>query len=68
MSKLVAEKGQINKVAKWEAGPMSVVFRRAALAPNGDAGQVLLICGNDRVEITYAQAISFANEVLRRCQ
>ena len=68
MARLEAKQGKINSVTRFNNGPMEVVFRHAAIAPSGDLGSCLLVIGNDRVEMTYAQAISFANEVLRRCQ
>jgi hypothetical protein len=67
MAKLVVEKGQITKQSEWNAEALSVKFVRAALSCNGDLGRVE-ITGNGKLELTYAQAISLANEIMRRCQ
>jgi hypothetical protein len=72
MTKLVAEKGRILKETRFEAESMTVKFQHAAFSMNSkggvDLGRVDLAVGDGAVEMTYAQAISFANEVLRRCQ
>lgn len=67
-SKLVASKGTIDKVSTFEAGSMDVQFKRAAIATSGDVGQVRLAVGDQMVEMTYAQALAFAQEVMKRCQ
>lgn len=69
MSKLIASKGTTNKVSTFEASNMIVDFKRAAIAPTGDMGQVTLsLLDGGSVIMTYAQAIAFAHEVMKRCQ
>ena len=67
MSKLVASKGVINAEDKWESGPMTVKFVRRAINPLGALGRVELTIGDSRTDMTFAQAISLANEIIRRC-
>jgi hypothetical protein len=68
MSKLVVRSGRIEKETRFEADRMNVLFRRAAISTSGDLGAVLVEIGSDRVEMTYAQALSLAGEIMRRCQ
>lgn len=69
MTKLVASDGKIHKQSTFKADTFTVRFRHAWIASTGDLGEVTLTeNGGARVIMTYAQAISFANEILRRCQ
>lgn len=68
MSKLEAKNGRIDKVSQFDAESMTVLFRRAAISTNGDMGQVTLNVSGDQVIMTFAQALSFASEVMKRCQ
>jgi hypothetical protein len=68
MSKLVAEGGQIKKQSMFVSDTLTVEFKRAAIARSGDIGEVIIKSGLGTIIVTYAQAISLANEILRRCQ
>lgn len=72
MSKLKADKGAIYSVSETNLadGAVNVIFRRKALNPNGDLGEVIMKHCSPGWEmvLTYPQAVSLANEILRRCQ
>lgn len=68
MSKLKVEKGQIVKESVFEAYPLTVSFKRLALAPNGDLGRVTMNVDGAVIELTFPQALSLAGEIMRRCQ
>jgi hypothetical protein len=69
MSKLVAEGGQIKKQSMFVGDTFTVKFNRKAICTTGDLGEVILSRqGQDDFTLTFAQAISLANEILRRCQ
>jgi len=71
MSKLVAEGGKITKQSTFKADTCTVSFKSAAIATTGDLGEVTISDGKpegNRFTFTYAQAISLAHEILRRCQ
>jgi len=71
MSKLVAEGGKITKQSIFKADTFTVRFKCAAICTTGDSGQVVLIDNaqpnENQFVLTYAQAISLAHEILRRC-
>lgn len=68
MAKLVAKSGKIMSESTFVAGVLNVQFRHAAIAPSGDLGECEISDGTGAIHITYAQAISLANEIMRRCQ
>lgn len=72
MSKLKAENGAIYSVSETnlDNGAINVIFRRKALNPNGDIGEVIMRHCSPGWEMvmTYPQAVSLANEILKRCQ
>ena len=68
MSKLVADGGKIMKQQTFKADTFTVRFRRAAIATTGDLGEVIFTDKSGGIVVlTYAQAISLAHEILRRC-
>ena len=68
MSKLQAARGVINAVSEVKEGPISVKFTRAALAPNGDIGEVKIYDEDGAaVYMTFAQAVSLANVIIAKC-
>lgn len=67
MAKLKAEKGTVFQVSEMKVDTLNVLFKKAALAPNGDFGEVRLWTGGAEVVLTFPQAISLANEIIRRC-
>jgi hypothetical protein len=69
MTKLVTDGGKIHKQHTFKADTFTVRFRHAAIATTGDLGEVQLTDKDGgQLVLTYAQAISFAHEILRRCQ
>jgi hypothetical protein len=68
MAKLVAQNGQIEAQTRWQQDSMNVVFARKAISVSGDLGCVELTVGDLKVEMTFAQALSLAQEIMRRCQ
>jgi uncharacterized membrane protein len=68
MTKLVAEQGKINKVATFKADGIGVTFNKAALATTGDIGEVRIAADSGQIIMSFAQAVSLANEILKRCQ
>lgn len=76
MTKLVAEQGKIKKLDVFKADTFSVAFRRAAISPAGDFGEVRITTtgegseseGEREFSLTFAQAVSLAKEILKRCQ
>lgn len=67
MKKLKAEKGAVYAVSEMKVDTLNVLFKKSALAPNGDLGEVRLWTGGAEVQLTYPQAVSLANEIIRRC-
>ena len=68
MAKLKAEKGVVYGVSEYTAENLQVMFKRAALSPKGDVGEVRIWQTGAAVILTYAQALSLANQILSRCQ
>lgn len=67
-TKLLAEKGKIMKIRKFESGPINAVFNKGYINADGDIGRLIVSCGNSLVELTFPQAVALANEILRNCQ
>lgn len=67
MSKLVASNGQIDSISTFKEGPVTMNIRRRAICPNGDLGQVEIEQSGSFVTVTFKQALSLANEIIRRC-
>jgi len=68
MARLVARQGAIMKESTFTADTFTVVFRKTAIATTGDLGEVSIGKSGEQIQLTYAQAISLANEIIRRCQ
>lgn len=68
MSKLVAESGKISAVSTFKADGISVAFKHAAIATTGDLGEVRISGEVGHLTLTYAQAVTLANQILARCQ
>ena len=68
MTKLVAKQGAIMTESTFTADTFTVVFRKTAIATTGDLGEVSIGKGGEQIQLTYAQAISLAHEIMRRCQ
>jgi len=72
MAKLKSEKGAIYAVSEINLadGAVNAIFRRKAINPNGDLGEVIMKHCSPGWEmvLTYPQAVSLANEILKRCQ
>lgn len=68
MAKLVVRNSQIEAQTRWQQDAMSVLFARKAISVSGDLGRVELTVGDSEVEMTFAQALSLAREIMRRCQ
>lgn len=68
MSKLVAESGKISAVSTFKADVISVAFKHAAIATTGDLGEVRISGEVGHLTLTYAQAVTLANQILARCQ
>jgi hypothetical protein len=66
-SKLIAGSGKISSEITFNAGTFSVMFRKAAIASIGDFGEVQIGRDGEMVHLTYAQALSLAHEIIRRC-
>lgn len=64
---LRVKQGKIVKETRFDNGPMSVIFTKAAIAPTGDLGRIELTVCEGKVEMTYAQGLTFAQEIMRRC-
>lgn len=67
MPKLETQDGKIVKVSKFAEGPMSVVFKRAAIAPSGDLGRIDLELDGGKVSMTFAQGLQLAAQIMSRC-
>ena len=67
MSKLVAKQGAILAESAFNADTFTVRFRNKA-STTGDLGEVEIGREGELIRLTYAQAISLANEIMRRCQ
>jgi hypothetical protein len=68
MSKLKAEKGVVYGVSEYTAENLQVRFKRAAISSSGDVGEVHIWQTGAAVTLTYAQAVSLANQIMSRCQ
>ncbi len=68
MTKLKAEKGVVYKVSEYTGESCQVLFKRAAISPKGDFGEVRIWQSGAAVYLTFAQAVSLANQILSRCQ
>ena len=63
-----AEGGKITKQSTFKADTFSVRFKSAAIATTGDLGEVIISDSlGHKTVMTFAQAISLAHEILRRC-
>ena len=68
MRKLVVKQGAILAESTFNADTFTVKFRNKAIATTGDLGEVEIGRDGELIRLTYAQAISLANEIMRRCQ
>lgn len=68
MAKLKAEKGAVYAVYEYTGENLKVLFKKAAISPKGDFGEVRIWQNGAAVYITYAQAVQLANQILSRCQ
>lgn len=68
MAKLVAENGQINEVSEYKDKSIFALFKRNAINPDSSLGMVKVYDEDGAaVYMTYPQAVSLANEIIRRC-
>ena len=68
MPKLKAEKGTVYAVSEYKAENLSVMFKKAAISASGDLGEVRIWQNGPEVVLTFAQAVSLANQIMSRCQ
>ncbi len=68
MTKLKAESGSVYAVSEYTGENLQVMFKKAAISPKGDFGEVRIWQNGAAVYITYAQAVQLANQILSRCQ
>ena len=68
MSKLKAESGTVYAVSEYTGENLEVMFKRAAVSPKGDIGEVRIWQNGAAVYLTYAQAVQLANQIMSRCQ
>lgn len=69
-SKLRVDKGVIMQESTVPLGPITVSFGKKALGihANGDLSVVKVSRDGQEVSMTIEQAISFAKEILKRCE
>jgi len=67
MPKLKAEKGAVYAVSEYTGENLQVLFKKAAVSPKGDLGEVRIWQNGAAVYLTYAQAMSLANQIISRC-
>ena len=68
MTKLKAEQGGIYAVSEYTGESCQVLFKKSAISPKGDLGEVRIWQNGAAVYLTYEQALSLANQIISRCQ
>jgi len=54
------------KETTFVVGPIALNIRAAAIASNGDLGEVIITQESSQVIMTFKQALALANEIIRR--
>lgn len=68
MTKLKAASGTVYAVSEYTGENLQVLFKKTAISPKGDLGEVRIWQNGAAVYLTYAQAVSLANQIMSRCQ
>lgn len=67
MTRLVAEQGKIYKESTFTESGITAVFRKAAISTKGEIGELMVEQNGQQLQLTFKQALSLANEIIRRC-